>query len=354
MHQRGGSVAHPHGGGYRINTGAGFAHSAVHRRQFRRGHGHAPAHGGAGRSNCQHRVAVVNHQQLQIAAQRGFSGGGICHLGFDPVTQDAQDGREAIAVANYLTDCFINAFTGALHFFQESAAALNCCALIAQLGESARKSSMAIAKRCGIRNVNVNIGLKASRLVQCHHAAHHVLIARGALRVKLNDERLTSTLNASELLFQSALTLVDRGKMRSSAGDFTIGGDGLLAQAICRQASLLRGFSGSSTRIGCGHHAALSFIRCLGCAGNALSGVVNLRSEFSDACLKFSQAHRIGSGLFAHFTQPATCQLHSLGGLLLGAERLNAALLQRTLCVLRCLAHAFHFITTVFKERNGA
>ena len=68
---------------------------------------------------------------------------------------------------------------------------------------------MAIAKRCGIGNVNVNIGLKASCLVQCHHAAHHVLIACRALRVKLNDERLTSTLNASELLFQSAFALID-------------------------------------------------------------------------------------------------------------------------------------------------
>ena len=142
--------------------------------------------------------------------------------------------------------------------------------------------------------------------------------------------------------------------MRSSARDFTIGRDGLLAQAICRQASLLRGFRGSSTRIGSGHHAAFSLVRCLGCTGNALSGVVNLRSEFSDACLKFSQAHRVRSGLFAHFTQPATGQLHSLGSLLLRTERLNAALLQRTLCVLCCLTNAFHFIATVFKERNGA
>ena len=142
--------------------------------------------------------------------------------------------------------------------------------------------------------------------------------------------------------------------MRSSARDFTIGRDGLLAQAICRQASLLRCFSGSSTCIGCGHHAALSFVGCLGGAGHALSGVVDLRSEFSDARLKFSQPHRVRSGLFAHFTQPATGQLHSLGSLLLSTERLNATLLQSTLSVLRCLAHAFHFITTVFKKRNGA
>ena len=213
---------------------------------------------------------------------------------------------------------------------------------------------MAIAKRCGIRNMDVHIGLQANRLVQCHHAAHHVLVARRALCVKLNDERLTTTLNAGKLLFQSALALIDRGKMRSSAGDFPISRDGLLAQAIGRQTRLLRGFRGSSTRIGSGHHAALSFIRCLGCTGHALSGVVNLCSEFSDARLQFSQAHRVRSGLFAHFTQPSTSQLHALGSLLLRAERLNAALLQRALCVLRCLADAFHFITSVFKERNGA
>jgi hypothetical protein len=61
-----------------------------------------------------------------------------------------------------------------------------------------------------------------------------VLIARGALRIKLNDERLTTTLNASELLFQSTLALINRGKVRSSAGDFPISRDGLLAQAIRR------------------------------------------------------------------------------------------------------------------------
>jgi hypothetical protein len=129
---------------------------------------------------------------------------------------------------------FINAFTGALHFFQKPAAALNCRPLIAQLGESSRKSSMAIAKRCCVGNMDVNIGLKANRLVQCHHAPYHVLVARRALRVQLNDERLTTTLNAGKLLFQSALALIDRGKVRSSAGDFPISRDGLFAQAIRR------------------------------------------------------------------------------------------------------------------------
>ena len=49
----------------------------------------------------------------------------------------------------------------------------------------------------------------------------------------------------------------------------------------------MRGFRGSSPRVGRGHHAALSLIRCLGCTGHALSGVVNLRSELSDARLQF-------------------------------------------------------------------
>ena len=199
----------------------------------------------------------------------------------------------------------------------------------------------------------MHIGLKANRLVQCHHAAHNVLIARRALRVKLNDERLTTTLNAGELLFQSAFTLVDRGKVRGSARDFPIGRDGLLAQAIRREASLLRGFRGASTRVGCGHHAALRLVRGFGCAGNALSGVVNLCSELSNARLKFSQAHGVRSCLLAHFTQPATGKLHSLGSLLLGAERLNAALLQRALSVLRCLANALNFVAAVFKQCNG-
>ena len=39
--------------------------------------------------------------------------------------------------------------------------------------------------------------------------------------------------------------------------------------------------------------------------------------------------------------------------MLLGAERLNAALLQRALSVLRCLANALNFVAAVFKECNG-
>ena len=35
MHQRGSSITHPHGGGYRLNAGAGFTRRGVHCRQFR-------------------------------------------------------------------------------------------------------------------------------------------------------------------------------------------------------------------------------------------------------------------------------------------------------------------------------
>ena len=353
-HDAGGGIAHAQDGRDRCNPGALGPRHGDCRREVGGRHRHAPADTGACLRQVQDVVALVDDQELEVTPERRFGGGRVGHVRLQPVAQDAEDGGEAGLVAHHLAHGLVDTLARALHFLEQSAAAVERGALVAQLRQPPGQAGVAVAQGGGVGDVHMHLALEADGLVDTHHVLDHVVVACGPMAIEFHAERLVPALDACELLFQATLSLVDRRQMRRGAGDVAVGVGDLLAQAVGGQPGLLRGLRGAGAGIRGRHDGALGLVGCFGGSGHALGGVVDLGGQFLDARIELREPGCIGGGLFANLGERTLGHLGALHGLLLAADRLDAALLQDTLGLLGGLPRGLGRVAALLEHGQRA
>ena len=299
-------------------------------------------------------VALVDDEELKVTPERRFGGGRVGHVRLQPVAQDAEDGREAGLVAHHLAHGLVDTLARALHFPEQAAAAVERGALVAEFRQPPGEAGMAVAQGGGVRDVHMHLALEADGLVDAHHVLDHVVVACGTMAIELHAERLVPALDAPELLFQPALAFVDGCQVRRGAGDVAIGVGDLLAQAVGGQARLLRGLRRAGAGVRCRHDGALGLVGRLGGSGHALGSVVDLGGQFLDARIELREPVCIGGGLFANLGERPLGHLGALHGLLLAADRLDAALLQDTLGLLGGLPRGLGRVAALLEHGQRA